>query len=231
MEQRHIWQHFQRHAPESFDGSTLRLDYLCRLLPDGGTVLNVGIGGAIFERLAAARGVRLVTIDPDSFSLRRCAGYSSGVAGRIEALPFREHAFDAVVASEVLEHLPDEVLHPGLGEVARVLRPGGRFIGTVPAEESLEQGLTVCPGCGHRFHRWGHVQSFSAKRLAEVLSTCFAVTRLANYAFMAKPRSTPWIRALGAVRNVLVQAGILTRERTWVFVAVAGVTRAKKRVA
>lgn len=220
MEQRYIWQYFQRQAPGSFDNSTLRLDYLCRLLRPGSRVLNVGVGGAILERLASARGVRVVTVDPDPPSLGRCAGYSSGVAGHIQALPFRDGAFDAVVASEVLEHLTDEVLRPGLGEVARVLRPGGRFIGTVPAEESLDEGLTVCPSCGHRFHRWGHVQSFSARRLAELLAPRFSVAKLANYAFMAKPRSTPWLRALGALRNALVQAGILTRERKWVFVAV-----------
>ena len=143
------------------------------------------------------------------------------------ALPFGDAGFDAVVASEVLEHLTDEVLRPGLGEVARVLRPGGRFIGTVPAEELLDESLTVCPSCGHQFHRWGHVQSFSAARLKEVLSARFAVKRLANYAFMAKPRSTPWTRALGAVRNVLVQSGVLTRERKWVFVAVPAAARAR----
>lgn len=220
MDQRQIWQFFQRQAPASFDNSTLRLDYLCRLLRPGSSVLNVGVGGAILERLACARGVRVVTIDPDAPSLVRCASYAIGVAGYIQALPFRDAAFDAVVASEVLEHLTDEVLQPGLGEVARVLRPGGRFIGTVPAEESLGEGLTVCPSCGHHFHRWGHVQSFSAKRLAQILSARFTVQTLANYAFMAKPRSTPFIRAFGAVRNLLVQAGILTRERKWVFVAV-----------
>ncbi|MGE5639486.1 MAG: class I SAM-dependent methyltransferase [Clostridia bacterium] len=221
MEQSQIWRYFQQHAPGTFDNSTPRLDYVCRLLRRGSTILNVGIGGAILERLASARGMRVVTIDPDPPSLLRCAGHSSGVAGRIDALPFAPGSFDAVVASEVLEHLGDEVLRPGLGEIARVLRPGGRFIGTVPAEEPLEDGLTVCPDCGHRFHRWGHVQSFSARRLNELLSASFAVDRLTNYAFMAKPRSTAWTRALGAVRNALVQSGILTRERKWVFVAVA----------
>lgn len=228
MEQSQIWQYFQRQAPASFDHSAPRLDYLCRLLSAGSTVLNVGVGGAILERMADERGVRVVTIDPDPLSLARCAGYSSGVAGHLQALPFRNGAFDAVVASEVLEHLTDEVLHAGLGEVARVLRPGGRFIGTVPAEESLEEGVTVCPSCGHQFHRWGHVQSFSRTRLAHLLSSHFALNKLWNYAFMAKPRSTPWTRAFGAFRNALVQAGVFMRERKWVFIGVAGKGRAAR---
>lgn len=220
MEQRPIWQYFQQQAAGSFDNSALRLDHLCRLLTPGSTVLNIGIGGAILERLASARGVRVVTVDPDPPSLLRCGEHADGVAAYIQALPFRDACFDAVVASEVLEHFTDEVLHAGLREVARVLRPGGRLIGTVPADEALDDGLAVCPCCGHRFHRWGHVQSFSGPRLREVLSAGFAVKRLDNYAFMAKPRATPWIRLFGAVRNALVQGGLLTRERKWVFVAV-----------
>ncbi len=45
-------------------------------------------------------------------------------------LPFGEGAFDCVVAIDVLEHLAQD--QPFLGEVRRVLRPGGRTVVTVP---------------------------------------------------------------------------------------------------
>ena len=41
-------------------------------------------------------------------------------------LPFRDAAFDAVVACLVFEHIPDH--EPAIAEVARVLEPGGRFV-------------------------------------------------------------------------------------------------------
>jgi len=45
-------------------------------------------------------------------------------------LPFPDGTFDCVVVLDVLEHLPDD--QSLLGEVRRVLRPGGRAIVTVP---------------------------------------------------------------------------------------------------
>jgi 2-polyprenyl-6-hydroxyphenyl methylase / 3-demethylubiquinone-9 3-methyltransferase len=48
----------------------------------------------------------------------------------IEALPFADGSFDAVICSEILEHVDDDVA--GLVEVRRVLRPGGLVAITVP---------------------------------------------------------------------------------------------------
>ena len=46
------------------------------------------------------------------------------------SLPFADGAYDLVLATEVLEHLPSHA--PVLAEVGRVLRPGGMFICTTP---------------------------------------------------------------------------------------------------
>jgi ubiquinone/menaquinone biosynthesis C-methylase UbiE len=43
-------------------------------------------------------------------------------------LPFEEGSFDVVLTSHVLKHLDDEALLTSFREVARVLRPGGRFL-------------------------------------------------------------------------------------------------------
>jgi SAM-dependent methyltransferase len=49
-----------------------------------------------------------------------------------ESLPFRDDAFDVIVSCDVLEHVTN--LDHSLCEIHRVLRPGGSFIGFVPAE-------------------------------------------------------------------------------------------------
>jgi SAM-dependent methyltransferase len=48
------------------------------------------------------------------------------------ALPFRDGAFGTVLANCVMEHIPD--LEAALGEVSRVLAPGGVFAATLPSE-------------------------------------------------------------------------------------------------
>ena len=64
----------------------------------------------------------------------------------IEALPFEDARFDAVMVNQMLHHLPDSpregrpALRRGLGEIARVLRPGGAAIVNICSHEQLRSG-------------------------------------------------------------------------------------------
>ena len=93
-------------------------------------VLDLGCGrGGVVERLGATG--QWSGCDPDWRSLeehrvthlRRSQALS-------ERLPFADAAFDIVIASWVLEHLVEPALT--FAEVARVLRPGGRFFFLTP---------------------------------------------------------------------------------------------------
>jgi SAM-dependent methyltransferase len=66
------------------------------------------------------------------------------VAGSAEALPFPDRSFDAVLCVEMLEHVPSEARERVLGELFRVVAPGGRLILTFPADavgERLDRRL------------------------------------------------------------------------------------------
>jgi SAM-dependent methyltransferase len=130
------------------------LAYLAGLLPPGADVLDIGVGDGTFERLAAARGLNVHVLDPDPKAIER-ARTELGLGDRAktglgQALPWPDATFDAVVVSEVLEHLDDATLRATLAETKRVLRPSGRLIGTVPADERLDEQRVVCPDCGRR---------------------------------------------------------------------------------
>jgi ubiquinone/menaquinone biosynthesis C-methylase UbiE len=59
------------------------------------------------------------------------------VQANAQSMPFADRFFDAVVAFSIFEHLRAADLAPALGEVARVLRPGGTLLVGCPAVHRL----------------------------------------------------------------------------------------------
>ena len=91
-----------------------------------GLTLDLGSAdgpSASWLRDAVARTVSL-DIDPRGLG-------SDGVCGSALALPFADETFEAVSAFDVIEHCDPE--SQALAEVRRVLKPGGRFVMSVPA--------------------------------------------------------------------------------------------------
>jgi len=93
-------------------------------------VLDVGCGEGQVARLAIECGADLVVgVDP-TWAQVEVAAQRGGAAhyGRAAAaqLPFGPGEFDAVVACLVFEHIRE--VDAAIAEVARVLRPGGRFL-------------------------------------------------------------------------------------------------------
>lgn len=92
-------------------------------------ILDVGTGEGQVARLAMGQGSSLVVgVDPTANQVaeaRRRAGGPVYARAGADRLPFPDEAFDAVVACLVFEHI--EAVDQAIDEVARVLRPGGRF--------------------------------------------------------------------------------------------------------
>jgi SAM-dependent methyltransferase len=111
----------------------------------GETVLDVGCGAGGAAR-AAARIVgpegRVTGIDPspEAVAMARertppdlAVRYAVGVTENLRGVPDR--SIDCVVASLVLEHVTS--LDRAVGEIARVLRPGGKLVASVMAFDRL----------------------------------------------------------------------------------------------
>jgi SAM-dependent methyltransferase len=218
-----IWEYFQNEGLHSFAGSQARLSYLASLIPAPGRVLNIGVGNGVFEARAMARGLTIFSLDPDPKSIERLQQlYGLGDRAQVgysQRIPFPNQHFDAVVLSEVLEHLPDDIVAATLREIARVLRPDGQFIGTVPAREKLEDETVVCPSCSHRFHRWGHAQSFDSAKLRAVLNSYFPEIRIWERPFVTFSTLNWKGKLQGLTRIVLNFCGIHGRHENIVFVA------------
>jgi len=123
---------------------TVRYDWLGLEPGDRFLDLGCGFGRHAFE--AARRGARVIALDSADTELKEVRNTFAAMAnageidescfvGTVNAdattLPFADASFDRVVASEVLEHIPDDAR--ALSELTRVLRPGGTMAVTVPS--------------------------------------------------------------------------------------------------
>jgi len=105
-------------------------------------VLDIGCGtGGTLDRLREFATPVGLDLEPLALSLCRERGHEALVLASATALPFGEGTFDAVVALDVLEHIPDD--GAAAVELARVLKPGGMAVITVPAYRSLWSGHDV----------------------------------------------------------------------------------------
>jgi ubiquinone/menaquinone biosynthesis C-methylase UbiE len=102
-------------------------------LAPGARVADLGCGSGVFTQLLARAGYDCVGLDLSAGLLaagrRRFCGLAL-VGGDVEQLPFASESFDGVLLSGVVHHLPDPFRCAA--EVARVLRPRGRFVAFDP---------------------------------------------------------------------------------------------------
>ena len=135
------WQ--QDYAPPQSDPTTaermVRLEAALRPLlngrPNGGRhVLDAGCGDGAFLAFLNRLSFRVTGIElaeaAAARARRRCPAADIQIASLEEPLPFDDESFDAVLFSEVLEHLFD--VHGALAELNRVLKPGGLLLLTTP---------------------------------------------------------------------------------------------------
>jgi SAM-dependent methyltransferase len=108
-------------------------------------VLDMGAGAGRHAFEVYRRGADIVALDYCLADLKDVSSLFSAMGGSGEApadahattcnadgtrLPFPDGAFDRIIASEVMEHIPDDAA--AAAELARVLKPGGTIAVTVP---------------------------------------------------------------------------------------------------
>jgi SAM-dependent methyltransferase len=164
-------QYFSQHS-----GAAI-LSAIVRHLPLAGReVVDFGCGPGFMLEHLLARGVRCAGIDFSPASVEAAQaqfGAHPRFAGATHVkgmpLPFADGSIDVMLLVEVLEHILEDELLPTLREIARVVRPGGHVIVTVPHAEDLGASKVMCPECACVFHRWQHQRAFTAPSLATLM--------------------------------------------------------------
>ena len=170
----------------------LTVDFQKLRLKSGDRVLDAGCGGGrhVCEAFRI-KGVDVVGIDLNWEDLcktattlylmhcqnggdqRRCLISRADVA----RLPFKDGAFDAVICSEVLEHIPDN--RKAVRELVRVLRPGGELVISVP--RYLPE--RICWALSEAYHNepGGHIRIYRKNELQALLEAAGVTCRAIRY--------------------------------------------------
>lgn len=122
-------------------------------LPEGARVLDLGAGIGRHALVFAAMGFRVAALDaaPQSLTSIQQAADQAGltldlVQGMMTDLPFDDASFDHVLSWNVIYHGDEGVVRRCISEIARVLRPGGTFMGTMLSARRLPVERAKAPG-------------------------------------------------------------------------------------
>lgn len=170
----------------------LTVDFQSLRLKAGDRVLDAGCGaGRHVCEAFRIKGVDVVGIDLNWEDLCKTAttlylihSQNGGGEGRclisradVARLPFKDGTFDAVVCSEVLEHIPDS--RKAVRELVRVLKPGGELVVSVP--RYLPE--RICWALSEAYHNepGGHIRIYKKKELQALLETTGVTCRTIRY--------------------------------------------------
>lgn len=131
-------------------------------------ILDAGCGDGRYSRFLLRRAdpdAMLTSFDYSRQMLQRARRRLKGarttyVAADLTRLPYADQTFDAAVCCWVLEHLPDP--RPGLQELSRVLRPGGKLLLMV-TEDTLS---------GAMCSRLWHCRTHNRHELSQIAKQC-----------------------------------------------------------
>jgi SAM-dependent methyltransferase len=164
------------------------------VLGEARRVLEIGAGATTHLPGLSARHKVAFDLSLSMLAAQRGPVGWSRVAGDGQSMPFREASFDGAYAINVLEHVPEPARL--VGEVGRVLSPGGRFLAVTPNGDCaglldvLERLRLKLPEGPHRFLR--------AEDLAGLGGPAFRVVR--HRRFLALPLGPrPFVKLVDAL--------------------------------
>ncbi|MBE2280132.1 MAG: class I SAM-dependent methyltransferase [Ignavibacteriaceae bacterium] len=128
---------------------------------DGNSVLDIGCGSAWLAKELLPKNYSVFSTDISLVNVKKAravnqSGSHFGVVNDSFNLPYKENSFDYIVASEIIEHIPDPAAF--VAELIRVLKKEGRLIITTPYKEVLSYSL--CIHCNKKTPLHAHIHSF-----------------------------------------------------------------------
>lgn len=135
-------------------------------------ILDVGCGGAWLAKAMKNSGREITSMDLSHINVEKAldklaGNWHHGIVADSVKHPFRNGAFDCIIASEVIEHVPDPKIF--LASLATALSDNGSIIITTPYKEHIIH--ETCIHCNHATPRNAHLHSFDEKILTSISPT------------------------------------------------------------
>ncbi|HYH26023.1 MAG TPA: class I SAM-dependent methyltransferase [Blastococcus sp.] len=218
----------------------LTVDYDRLDLRPGMTVLDLGCGEGRHAFEAVRRGARVVAVDWGQEEVETTKRWLGAIAaageaaddarfevvrGNLLALPVPDASVDRVMASEVLEHIPDDAT--AMAEIVRVLKPGGRVAVTVPRYGPER----VCWALSDEYHanEGGHIRIYRRTTLRARLATAGLVPGASHHAH-ALHAPYWWLKCAVGVENDSALVRAYHRFLVWDLTTRPWVTRAAEKL-
>lgn len=145
-----------------------------RMLPQGAHILDAGCGvGDLLGLLQAT--YRVVGIDSSEEAISYCTQRVPGInliRGNVTTMPFENACFEGIVSLDVLYHEWVRNDAEALGEMYRLLKPGGKLFLQLPAYEWLRSSHDA----------WSYTsRRYTTSKVAELLKTSGFVNKRLAY--------------------------------------------------
>ncbi|MDQ3955255.1 MAG: class I SAM-dependent methyltransferase [Actinomycetota bacterium] len=177
----------------------------------GDLVADLGCGGGRHTFELLARGAHTLSVDINDGVLKDVSGMvaamradnqitdttlHASVNGSALALPFQSGSLNGLIASEVLEHIPND--EDAMSEIARVVRPGGWVVATVPRAWPEK----ICWALSSDYHSeaGGHVRIYRKRELIDRLGGAGLRLRSHHYAH-ALHSPLWWLKCAFGINN------------------------------
>ena len=169
----------------------------------------------------ARRGADVTSVDQFEWEIDSWRKLTAGEprlafqVGDGRSLPFEDASFDHAYSVSVLEHIPEPGDEEALRELARVVRPGGRLVVTLPHARAYREDWRDAPvyadqggrGARHFFQRWydpARVEQLAASA-PDLRLVSSSLSRMEPNLNEFYTRTFPWFVPLGPAFGLLAR--------------------------
>lgn len=137
---------------------------------DMSVILDVGCGNGWVSKKLIPLGKKVISMDistdnPVKVTKEVRHKNHAGLIADAYNIPLKENSIDCIIASEILEHVPDP--RAFITSLIKLLNQGGKLIITTPYNEKIEYNL--CVHCNRTTTRFAHLHSFNENSITQYI--------------------------------------------------------------